>query len=261
VNSNIDDILLSFAPVTLKEMEGVKLMDRTDTKFTFDISNLADVLNAVSSEYKCLHIENKVKSTYKTLYYDSADYMLYNKHHSGALNRYKIRHRTYLESNLGFLEVKFKNNKGRTIKERIKQKMVSEHLTDDGHRFLTKELPFNPSVLNPVVWINYKRITLVNKKTAERVTIDLDLQFVNSEKSVTLSQLVIAEVKQDKKIPSAFLDVMKKMRIREGSISKYCFAIAFTKAGVKKNNFKEKLFSLKHIINYDIIANSYRSSV
>jgi hypothetical protein len=259
--SNPENILGSFEPITLKEMDGVKLMDRTDTKFTFDVARLPAILEKVRTQYKCLHIEDQVLSTYRTLYYDSKDFQLYNKHHSGALNRYKIRHRTYVESNIGFLEVKFKNNKGRTIKERIKQRVASELFSDDAYKFLSKELPFNPSVLSPVVWINYKRATLVNKFTAERVTIDLDLQFISEGRSITLDNLVIAEVKQDRKNASPFLDVMKEMHIREGSISKYCFAIAFTRENVKKNNFKEKLFSLKHIINYDIIANSYRRCI
>lgn len=241
------------------EMEGVKLMDRTDTKFTFSFDQLNVVLNKAREYYKCVEIKDQRICTYNTLYYDTSDFALYRKHHSGALNRYKIRHRTYVESQIGFLEVKFKNNKGRTIKERIKQNEVENSFGEKAENFLKSELPFNPLTLAPVVWINYKRITLVNKITAERVTIDLDLEFKKDSQSTALKSLVIAEVKQDKKNPSPFLDLMKEMRIREGSISKYCFAIAFTRKDIKKNNFKEKLFSLKHILNYDIIANSYRN--
>lgn len=253
-------ILDTFEPVTLKEMDGVKLMDRTDTKFTFRLEQLNDVLKEVQSSYKCLEIESKKISTYKTLYYDTNDLMLYNKHHSGSLNRYKIRHRTYVDSMMGYLEVKFKNNKGRTIKERIKQKDVPNVFTENAYSFLLKELPFDPSGLSPVVWVNYSRITLVNKHSAERVTIDLNLQFKTDDTTIDLDELVIAEVKQEKRKKSAFLNVMKSKHIREGSISKYCFAIAFTKDNVKKNNFKEKLLSIKHIINHDTITNSLRRS-
>jgi hypothetical protein len=256
--SDYKDILTAFSPITLKEMDGVKLMDRTDTKFTFKLSQLADILKEAEPFYRCLEIGKERISRYQTLYYDTGDFMLYNKHHSGALNRYKIRHRTYVESNLGYLEVKFKNNKGRTIKERIKQKTAEDNFNEDACKFLSSELPFNPKTLVPVVWINYGRITLVNRETAERVTIDLNLEFVNGSEKTLLDNLVIAEVKQEKRRASAFLVIMKKHHIREGSISKYCFAIAFTRDNVKKNNFKEKLFSLKHIINHDVITSSYR---
>ena len=240
-------------------MEGVKLMDRTDTKFCFRADQLENVLAEVMPFYKCVEIANKRISSYQTIYYDTKELMLYYEHHNGHLNRYKIRHRTYLDSNLSFLEVKFKNNKGRTIKERIKEKDTSSILESNANQFLTAELPFNPNLLAPVVVINYGRITLVNKKSAERVTIDLNLNFKKENNNVSLDTLIIAEVKQEKKKTSAFLNTMKKFHVREGSISKYCFAIALTHEHVKKNNFKQKINALKNIINYDTLTSSHRN--
>ena len=43
-------------------------------------------------------------------------------HQNKKLNRYKIRQREYLISDISFFEIKFKSNKGRTIKKRIKTK-------------------------------------------------------------------------------------------------------------------------------------------
>ena len=63
--------------------------------------------------------------------------------------------------------------------------------------------------------------------------------------SQKLDRLVIAEVKQEKRKASPFMSVMKKYHIREGSISKYCMGIAFTCDEVKKNNFKNKLLTIK----------------
>jgi len=240
-------------------MEGVKLMNRTDTKFCFRINQLKEILNEVLPFYKSVEIAGKRISQYQTLYYDTKDLMLYNEHHNGHLNRYKIRRRTYLDSNLSFLEVKFKNNKGRTVKERIKEKDSSSEFESTQRAFLSSELPFNPDLLKPVVWINYGRITLVNKENAERVTIDLNLHFKKENKIVSLNNLVIAEVKQEKKKTSPFLDTMKKYHVREGSISKYCFAIALTHGNVKKNNFKQKINSIQNIINYDNITSSHRN--
>lgn len=258
--TEIENILKQFSPVSLKEMDGVKLMNRTDTKFTFKLDLLPQLLNEIKPFYKCLNIESNVISNYQTLYYDTNNLMLYNKHHNGELNRFKIRHRTYVDSNLGFLEVKFKNNKGRTIKERIKENTPLTEFNEKAYAFLQTELPFNPNILKPIIWVNYSRITLVNNLSAERVTIDINLEFKKNDQSLQLSNLVIAEVKQDKKQPSQFRDAMKKMRIREGSISKYCFAVAFMYSNVKKNNFKEKLLSLKHIINYDTTTTFQRSN-
>jgi len=249
------EILKSFEPISLAEMDSVKLMDRTDTKFTFNRSQFEDILAEIQNEYRVLEIEGKRLSRYQTLYYDTSNYNLYTKHHNGELNRYKIRHRTYVESNLGYLEVKFKSNKGRTVKQRIKKKDVPFSWENETETFLKQQLPFDPDMLKPIIWVNYSRLTLVNKTSAERLTIDLDLEYIQGDVKKNLNNLVIAEVKQEKRKASPFLKVMKKFHVREGSISKYCMGIALTTGKqVKKNNFKEKLLNLKHIIYDDIVA-------
>lgn len=229
-------------------MDGVKLMDRTDTKFTFHIDELPALLQQATQFYRVLDVEGNRISRYKTLYFDTEDFDLYNQHHSGKLNRYKIRHRTYVESNLGFLEVKFKNNKGRTLKTRIKENEVPNLNSGKALAFLEKMLPFSPLELLPKIWINYSRITLVNKTSAERLTLDLNLEFEKDDRRQVLNQLVIAEVKQDSKIASPFVAMMRARHIRQGSISKYCFGVACSFPEVKKNNFKQKLSTVNKII-------------
>ena len=102
MDKQVSDMLNQFSPITLEEMDGVKLMDRTDTKFTFNINKLPTILEEAKEFYKILSVEGNRISRYKTLYFDTEDFDLYNEHHSGKLNRYKIRHRTYVESNIGF---------------------------------------------------------------------------------------------------------------------------------------------------------------
>lgn len=237
-------ILQQFEPIDLKEMESVKLMNRTDTKYVFSVSQFDVIMEEILEHYRILEVSGKRVSRYKTLYYDTEKFNLYNEHHNGKLNRYKIRHRTYVESDTGFLEVKFKNNKGRTIKDRVKTKETSFETGSDNRIFLNKMLPFEPQTLIPVLWVNYGRYTFVNKTVAERVTIDLGLEFVKDDVTKKLGNLVIAEVKQEKRKTSPFVKVMKKYHIREGSISKYCMGIALTCDNVKKNNFKSKLLIL-----------------
>jgi len=245
-------LLQAIEPITLKQMDNVKLMDRTDTKFTFHITQLQEILLAIKDDYRVLHVAKKPISKYETLYYDTANFDLYLKHHNGKLNRYKIRHRTYVESSIGFLEVKFKNNKGRTIKDRIKHLDVPQVFDTESIDFLNTKLPFEPQTLVPVIWVNYSRITLVSKTNAERVTIDLNMVFDNGKTKQALTNLVIAEVKQDNKKESKFLTAMKSKHIREGSLSKYCMAIATLNNDVKKNSFKTKLNQINKILNYDI---------
>lgn len=244
----IQHILAGLEPISLSEMDSVKLMDRTDTKYTFHVSALGSLLQEALPYYKVLSVENSRISRYETLYYDTERFDLYNRHHSGKLNRYKIRHRTYVESGLGFLEVKFKNNKGRTVKTRVKEKDFGSIQSGQAFDFLKTQLPFCPTALIPKIRINYSRITLVNKTSAERLTIDLNLEFRTNDVTKNMGRLVIAEVKQDSKAPSPFAAILKKKHIREGSISKYCFAVASSFAGVKTNNFKQKLSQVHKLI-------------
>lgn len=244
-----EEIIKCMDPISLDKMDEVKLMNRTDTKFTFNIYLFAEILDVIKNDYQVLVINNKHISRYQTLYYDTRDFALYTKHHNGELNRYKIRHRTYVDTNTGYLEVKFKSNKGRTIKERIKEREVPVTWKENCGNFLNQKLPFSYQSLVPKIWVNYSRICLVNKHAPERVTIDLNLEFIQDSNRKSLGQLVIAEVKQDKRNRSPFLAAMKKFHIRPGSISKYCMGVALLMHDVKKNNFKERLNNIKNIIN------------
>jgi len=105
------------------------------------------------------------------------------------------------------------------------------------------------------LWVNYSRITLVNILSKERLTLDLNLEFKKDNVEQRLPKMIIAEVKQEKTQGSPFIEAMKELHIREGSISKYCMAMAYTEPTVKINQFKEKLLSIKKILNYDITAN------
>ena len=252
----IQEILSEFESISLKQMDSVKLMDRTDTKFTFTLIDLLQILPNLLNEYQALEIEGKKMSSYKTLYYDTPELKLYNAHHNGKLNRYKIRHRTYLETGVGFLEVKFKSNKGRTVKERISTLIPESNWDQKQINFLNSKLPFSPETLLPVIWVNYTRITLVSKSSAERLTIDINLNFNDSDNKIDLTNLVIAEVKRAGKAESIFIKKLKQKHIREGSISKYCMAVALSKKNVRKNNFKERLLNLKKIMSYDFIASN-----
>lgn len=222
-------------------MDKVKLLNRIDKKYCFKIDKLEEIINLVKDDYFILEVEGKKINRYQTLYYDTPDLELYNLHHKGKLNRYKIRHRTYIENDLGFFEIKFKSNKNRTIKKRIKDSGNPERLTEKRENFLLEKSKINPQNLVPVLWINFSRITLVNRHNPERLTIDLNLEYIKETQKINLDKLIIAEVKQEKKYKSPFTSAMKKLHIAEGSVSKYAMGIALTCPNVKKNNFKERL--------------------
>lgn len=244
----IKNILNTFSPITLDEMDSVKLMNRTDTKFIFTTNELPILLKELQNDYRVLDINGNKISRYESLYFDTDDFQLFHQHRCGKLNRYKIRFRKYVESELNYFEVKFKNNKGRTIKDRVKQKEIDGLIKEKAEQLLHSKTPLQVGNLKPLIWINYSRITLVNKNTPERVTIDINLHFKKDEQIKNIENLVIAEVKQDKATKSAFIKLMRKYHIREGSISKYCFGIISIYNKIKHNNFKPKLIHFNKVL-------------
>lgn len=236
-------------------MDNVKLMDRTDTKYVFPFAQLPFLMEGLKNDYRVLNVnENKI-SRYESLYFDTQNFDLYHSHHRGRVNRFKIRFRKYVESELHFFEIKFKNNKGRTIKDRVKQNQIDNCIKDNAEFLLKAKTPLQASHLEAKLWVNYSRITLVNKYSPERVTIDLNLNFKNPLQDKFIPNLVIAEVKQDKAKASPFIKLMKKNHIREGSISKYCFGVISLFDSIKHNNFKPNLILLKKAI-YGTIASA-----
>lgn len=246
MSTDLNTLLNTFQPISLEEMDSVKLMNRTDTKYIFNKSELPSILQNLKNDYRCFYINGTRLSTYKTLYFDTEDFLLYRQHHNGILNRYKLRHRSYVESNLNFLEIKFKTNKDRTIKTRIKNKLQG-NFDDQASQFIEKTMPYKAFNLKPNVWINYQRITLVNITNGERLTIDTGLEIINNEKVLKLDKLVIAELKRGSKQFSPFVKLMRDLHIQPGGISKYCMALALTQSNLKTNNFKEKLLKLRKV--------------
>ncbi len=241
--------LSGFEPTTLAQMDAVKLMNRTDRKFCFHIDTFIDLLDYLNQYYFVLEVEGVRISRYKSLYYDTAGFELYHLHQCGKMNRVKVRHRTYVESKIGFLELKIKNNKGRTDKSRILHNEVITNFEDKAQQFIEKKTLLNVTQLVPKIWVNYSRITFVNKFYPERLTIDLNLEFDNYNTNIKYSNVVIAELKQDKKAHSPMVDLMKKQYIREGSISKYAMGVALCWPTIKQNNFKTKLKSIHQLEN------------
>lgn len=250
---SIKSILSSFDPISLEEMDNVKLMDRMDTKYVFRNSQLPSFLESLKQHYRVLNIEEHRMINYESVYFDTHDFMLYRHHQSGRMNRFKIRYRKYVESDLSFFEIKFKNNKDRTIKSRIRQPGLSNTIDHETGEFLQSKTGFAASQLHAQLKVDFIRITFVNKNTPERVTVDLNLKFSKDNLHKSFPNVVIAEVKQEKSNRSEFVRLMKRNYVRIGSLSKYCFAVANLFPELKKNNFKQRLIYFNKL-NHDLAA-------
>ena len=228
-------------------MDEVKLMNRTDTKFIFEYSLLEKVMEEIKAFYYVLDIDGIRLNAYRSLYFDTKGFKFYFEHHNGKKNRNKVRYREYIDSGLCFLEVKKKDNKGKTIKKRTKVVNIIDSLTEEGNSFVHQIIGTDDALV-PKHWNKFSRITLVNKHIKERLTIDLGVTFEAEERLSKLDNLIIAEVKQEKvNYASAFMRVIKKHGVRPFRISKYCMATASLFPNLKNNNFKPKFLKINKL--------------
>lgn len=251
LKDKIQTLIEKFDPITLNEMDSVKLMDRTDVKYIFSINKLPNILGKAVKDYRILKIKNERVHIYNNQYFDTDDYEMYSKHHSGKLNRYKIRYRNYDASNVAFLEIKFKTNKKRTIKKRIRNISTSE-INKESSSFIERNSPYKSSELKPVLINEFQRITLVHKSEKERITLDFNISYINSfsdtNRTYYLPKLVIGEIKRTGFSNSSdFIAILKSEGIRQSSISKYCIGTALLNDNLKHNRFKPKLIYIKSI--------------
>ncbi|MAV42590.1 polyphosphate polymerase domain-containing protein [Flavobacteriaceae bacterium] len=231
--------LLNFDKTTLAEMNSVSLMKRVDTKFILKESQLLEVLSKLYDDYKILEIDQERLMKYSTLYFDSENKKCFKDHHNGKLNRYKIRMRKYLVSDICFLEIKKKNNLGITNKIRRQIKDFETNLTSESKDFITKS-NINNLLLEPSLYNNFSRMTLVNKNESERITIDVDLSFSFGTDEKKFDKLVVVEIKQEgKRLNTTINRALKSMSILPTNFSKYCIGISNIIDNIKSNRFKE----------------------
>lgn len=243
------DQLDPFKSIDIASMDKVELLDRIDTKYLFHFSKLPLIIEQIRSCYFLMEINGCRCFDYESLYFDTPEFSLYNLHHNGRLNRYKVRYRKYVQSNLFFFEIKFKDNKGRTHKKRIKQNSIYQIISGPAREFLMQNSNLDPFILRPSLWVFYSRLTFVNHALNERLTLDINLNYGRNGISTGFENLVIAELKQGGfKGSSFFPHLMRKLKIYPNSISKYSIGISRLVDGIRKNNFKPKLLILNKIL-------------
>lgn len=263
MDKEIVELLSHLPPIPLEEMGSIKLMNRLDRKYLATLSQLEQLLEMAQGKYYVQANGDSRFSPYRTIYLDTPDEDMYLAHHNGRLVRQKVRVRTYLDSGDTFLEVKNKDNHGRTKKKRISVQGIDTLAGDNGDELLHKYARYTLSQLVPKVENRFERITLVNINKTERLTIDTHVKFHHWETGCdnTFDRLVIIELKRDGLVPSPVLDILHQLRIHPSGFSKYCIGTVLTKSDIKQNLFRPKIRRIEKMlalegINYDKTNNN-----
>jgi hypothetical protein len=259
-NSNKEDLeglLNHFSTYGLDDLNNANLMSRVDSKFILPMAFLPTLLASIRSQYSVLQIEGKRVFQYQNHYFDTPQMGFYRDHHNGKLNRFKVRHRSYVDTNTQFLEVKFKNNQKRTIKTRIKLKGQTEQSDLEQNKLCSQfiDQQMNQSFEDLIISQKggYRRIALASEQRSERLTLDFDLWFQgkkgnkSSSGKMALPGFFIAELKQNKrsKLSPAY-QVLTANGFTPTSFSKYCIGCALIYGNsIKSNQFKKTLLRIQ----------------
>ena len=251
----IADTLDALAPISLEEMDAVRLMNRVDTKYLTDNRTLLTVLHdAAAAGYRVLVADGSRVSPYDSIYFDTDGLRMFTDHRNQKLHRQKVRTRAYVNSGEAFLEIKRKNNRGRTKKKRtgIPMDELPDFRADAAAcRYLDEWSDFRAEEIRPTLETAFDRITLVNPALTERITIDTDLRFKNfrSGLGTDLADAVIIELKQDGRAASPMKGILLDHRVKPARLSKYCIAVTLTDPSARAGRFKEKVRLIEKTIH------------
>jgi len=247
-------VLPGLAHIRLEELGEARLLERVDEKYLLPVALCAELLQRASAGYRILSVGGQAVFRYSTLYLDTEERALYQAHQLGRPGRQKLRLRRYLDSGLGFLELKTRTRKGGTRK--LREELSLARPGEAGFEglllpaFLSgavqSRLQLPASQLAPALWTNFRRVTLVGTGVPERVTLDFGLEVALARGELSPSRtperlpggVCLLEVKRGGHRQSSLLrTLLREARVRPLSFSKYCVGLSLLSPELRKNRF------------------------
>ena len=236
----------SFAPITLDELQSrAPLLTRVDNKYIVSWPACASVLETLLDDFRVLEIGARRTFEYESAYFDTNSLTLYRAHVQGRRKRFKCRSRHYVDSGVHFFEMKMKGRRNETIKRQMAYDRADVAVvTPDARQFIRDCLieqygqQFDDELALSLS-NNYRRMTLVAREGAERLTCDFDLSFAEpTGRSGRLSNdFLVLETKTIR--GNGLADrTLKAIGARPLSCSKYCVGTALLRPDMKSNELR-----------------------
>jgi hypothetical protein len=238
----------SFRPAAPKLVERRGLLRRTDTKFITQPEQIPGFLRAIKHDYGVLKAGEVSLAEYKTVYFDTPNRRCYHDHRRGRRARHKVRIRHYPDRQLSYLEVKTKTNGSVTVKHRSPRAFSDNEMSSEDWAFVSIHTDLPTDTLEPLLWVEFRRLTLVGLDIEERITIDRDLVFRSAGSEHRLPGVAVIEVKQQPysgRTPSRL--ALRRAGIRPASISKYCVGTLVQNDDMRSTCFAQTLRRLERL--------------
>jgi VTC domain len=187
--------LRDLRPVRLEELtERASLLTRVDRKYLLPVPDavaLVHELGGLDAPARVLEIGPRRTFGYESVYFDTPGLTCFLLAAHKRPTRFKVRTRTYLDSGECWLEVKTRDRRGRTVKQRLEYDVRDRtRLTDAGTAFVRDTLASTTAAhaasagsgaLIPTLVTRYERSTLFLPGDDTRLTIDTDLVCLQDE--------------------------------------------------------------------------------
>ena len=225
----VDDAVRGFDAIDLAGLDlCAQLLTRKDRKYIVDAVVLAPLLALLPEGSRALETPFGRWSRYESVYFDTPAFDSFHLAATRRRGRFKVRTRRYLDPGMSMVEVKTKDRRGRTVKERTALDEHTADLVGAVRRFARESEPVDPFAadLGPGLTTTYRRATLVLADPAARVTIDADYLATDPDGAATgLREELIVETKTNG-APCAMDRLLWRAGHRPVRFSKYSTAMA-----------------------------------
>lgn len=236
-----------FEPASLEMLRSRALLRRTDTKFLLRSDVVIWALAAITNAYRVLPSGQRFLGRYRTIYFDTPDFLCFDDHRRGRRPRHKVRIRHYLDRQRTFFEIKSKLGNDVTTKHRELRTYGDESFSDADRRTVSRQTGLPAGELRPSLLIDFSRMTLLGIDSEERMTIDFNVGFDGGPDS-NLEGVSIVEVKQAQLCRTTpIMKVLRAHGLRPHPASKYCTALALSRPSLRANALKRVLRTVERI--------------
>ncbi|WP_061961206.1 polyphosphate polymerase domain-containing protein [Demequina flava] len=233
------------APVSLSEInETAALQQRVDRKYLVDPGTWALVVGSLAPAPRVLEIDGTRAFRYASTYYDTPGWDCYRAAAHRRPRRYKVRTRTYIDTDTHAIEVKLRSRTGDTVKHR---EFLDMHVDEDADlpREAFEFVSGFPAIaaaaaeLTPAVTTRYMRTTLLTADA--RVTVDSQVQGIATDgRAASFGDVLIVETKSASRAGEVDRALWAH-GVRPSKVSKYCTALAALHPELPHNRWSRTL--------------------
>lgn len=226
-------------------LELAELQTRRDRKYIIPVADARRLMSSLPEGTRVLTIDGRTSFRYESVYFDTPERISYLLAARRRPRRFKVRTRTYVDSDMCMLEVKVRDGRGNTVKHRQAHDAGSAAALDDAALEFVSGIGQVATTalvdtLTAALVTRYHRTTMLIDDTS-RVTFDVDLSWeAPGHGTTSLDGVVLIETKTIGR-PCAIDRILWSMGHRPTTISKYCTGLAALSPELPANKWTRPL--------------------